>query len=94
MKTKLIVFALLLTVVSIITISFALKSCDLNPEPNREEIHEIITKKHDSIGVVVVNVSLDSPDTTGLYKLQAFKKRLAAAALRRQLDSIARLQNK
>lgn len=93
MKAKLIL-ALLLTVLSIITISIALKSCDLNPEPNPKEIHETIVKKHDSVGVVIVNVSVDSPDTTGLHKLEAFKKRLAAAALRRQLDSLARLQNK
>lgn len=93
MKTKLL-FALLLTVLSIVTISIAVKSCDLNPEPNREEIHEIIIKKSDSVGVAVINMPTDSHDTTGMYKLQAFKKRLAAAALRRQLDSIARLQNK
>lgn len=93
MKPKHIAFALLLTVVSIITISIAVKSCKLTHQPNRKEIHEIIVKKHDSVGVAVINQS-QHVDTVELHKLQAFKKRLAAAALRRQLDSLARLKNK
>ncbi len=90
MKTKLIL-GLLLTVLSIIMISIAVKSCKLKPEPNQKIIYEKITKKSDSVGVVVVVRAVD--DTTGLHKLEAFKKRIAAATIRRQLDSLARLKN-
>lgn len=93
MKAKLIIFGLLLTVLTIVSINLALKSCDFTPEPNRKEIYETIIKKHDSVGVAAVNRP-EPVDTAGLHKLEAFKKRLAVAALRRQLDSIARLQNK
>ena len=91
MKPKLIVFALLLSVLTIVGMSIAVKSCKFNPEPTRPKIYEKIQEKHSAIGVSVINRPAD--DTAGLYRLEAFKKKLAAAALRRQIDSLSRLQN-
>jgi len=42
MKPKLIVFALLLSVLTIVGMSIAVKSCKFNPEPTRPKIYEKI----------------------------------------------------
>lgn len=86
MKSKHFVFALLLTVLSIVTISIAVKSCQLTPKPNRKEIHEIIIKKSDSVAVA----ASVQPDTAKLRKLSQLKYRIAKA---RFDDSLQRLQN-
>ncbi len=91
MKTKLI-FGLIVTVFSIIMIIIAIKSFQLNPPPNRKATLENVQTNSDAVGAAVIARS--DADTTGLYKLEAFKKRLAAATLRRQLDSLKSLQNK
>lgn len=91
MKTKLI-FGLILTVFSIIMIRMAINSFQLNDPPNRKATLENVQTNSNSVGVAVI--ARPDTDTTGLYKLEAFKKRLAAATLRRQLDSLKSLQNK
>lgn len=85
MNTKRLIFALLLTVLSIITISIAVKSCNLNPEPNRKITYEI-QKKSDSVAVA----SVQQPDSSKLRKLAELKFRIAKA---RFLDSLQRIQN-
>lgn len=85
MNTKRLIFALLLTVLSIITISIAVKRCNLNPEPNRKITYEI-QKKSDSVAVA----ASVQPDTAKLRKLSQLKYRIAKA---RFDDSLQRLQN-
>lgn len=83
MNTKRLIFALLLTVLSIITISIAVKSCNLTPNPNQKITYEI-QKKSDSVAVA----SVQQPDSSKLRKLQALKLRIAKA---RFLDSLQRI---
>lgn len=88
MKAKLIVFAFLLTVLSIVTISIAIKSCQFSPKPNQKEVYEIIVKtKSDSVAVAAATM----PDSAKLRKLAALKRRIAEA---RYNDSIQRAEHK
>lgn len=75
MKSKRLIFALLLTVLSIITVSIAIKSCQLTPKPNKKIVYETIQKKSDSVAVV----SVQQPDSSKLRKLADLKLRIAKA---------------
>lgn len=83
MKPKL----LLLTVLSIVTISIAIKSCQLIPTPNQKITYETIRKKSDSVAVA----SVQQPDSSKLRKLSELKFRIAKA---RFDDSLQRISNK
>jgi hypothetical protein len=79
---------LFIVVIAVITISLAVKSCQLNKDKNLIiEIENEIQKTSDSVGLDAIM----QPDTTKLRKLQALKLRIATA---QYYDSLQRAENK